>query len=464
MKIPEELYNYIISGNCVLFAGAGASMEAGAPSAQEIAQELSEKYLIGQHKEEPLSRVAAYIEAKPGLGRRIVVDYLINRLMHLKPSKAHLLLPMFNWAAIYTTNYDTLIELTYEIVKETRPKCKPVISSCDLMADMTDESNCVLLYKPHGCISRPSSSETPLVITEDDYYSAADNRKVIYRQLELHKYRSVFLFIGYSFSDFNLSQIWSEVSKELGKFSQWAYALWPDCSEVQRLMWRARYVELIDARFGEFMTELSSISFEEQKKREFSISNIALAELIKVLLFVIEAKDPFTKEHSLRVQKLTLMIAEEMAIPIQERQLLEIAALLHDVGYVTIPDSIIGKSGALLQSEFEIIRRHTIFGEKLLSSVQSLKSIAQIVRSHHELFNGQGYPDGLAGENIPQLARIIAVADNLDALMSNRPYRRSYKLEIAVAVINKDSGIRFDPTVVSALNRLYRHNKLTGFW
>jgi len=462
MKISEELYNYIISGNCVLFVGAGASMEAGTPSAQEIARELSEKYLQGQHKEEPLPRVAAYIEAKPGLGRRIVVDYLINRLSHLKPSKAHLLLPMFNWAAIYTTNYDTLIEQAYEKIGEARIKCKPIISSCDLTDNVTDSSNRVLLYKPHGCISRPSSNEAPLVITEDDYYSTTTNRKAIYRQLEIHKYSSVFLFIGYSFSDFNLSQIWFEVSKELGRFSQWAYAVWPNCSEIQKLMWRARNIELIDARFGEFMTELSSILFEEQKEREFSISNTALVELVKVLLFTIEAKDPFTKERSLRVQKLALMIAEEMAIPIHEYQLLEVAALLHDVGFVAVPDIIIKKPGVLTQSEFEIIRRHPIIGEQLLSSVPSLKSIAKIVRYHHERFGGGGYPDGLIGKSIPRPARIIAVADTLDVMMSVRPYRASFKLKEAVASINKASGIQFDPTVVSALSRLYRHNKLTG--
>ena len=199
MKIPEELYDYINSGNCVLFVGAGASIEAGAPSAQEMTRELSKKYLRGKHQEEPLSKVASYIETKPGLGRRLVVDYLINRLSPLKPSKAHLLLPKFRWTAIYTTNYDTLIEQAYEKVGV---KCKPIISSCDLVIDLINYYNYVLLYKPHGCISRPAVNETPIIITEDDYYSVANNRKAIYRQLEAHKYKSIFLFIGYSFSDF----------------------------------------------------------------------------------------------------------------------------------------------------------------------------------------------------------------------------------------------------------------------
>jgi len=139
-----------------------------------------------------------------------------------------------------------------------------------------------------------------------------------------------------------------------------------------------------------------------------------------------------------------------------------VAALLHDGGFVAVPDIIIKKPGVLTQSEFEIIRRHPIIGEQLLSSVPSLKSIAKIVRYHHERFGGGGYPDGLIGKSIPRPARIIAVADTLDVMMSVRPYRASFKLKEAVASINKASGIQFDPTVVSALSRLYRHNKLTG--
>jgi len=447
MKIPEELYNYIISGNCVLFVGAGASIEAGAPSAQEMTRELSKKYLQKQHQEEPLSKVASYIETKPGIGRRLVVDYLINRLSLLKPSKAHLLLPKFRWAAIYTANYDTLIEQAYERVGV---KYKPIMSSCDLVIDTNDYYSYVLLYKPHGCISRPAVSEAPIIITEDDYYSVADNRKAIYRQLELHKYKSVFLFIGYSFSDFNLSQIWFDVSKELGRFSQWAYALWPNCSEVQRATWRTRNLELIDMQFGEFMTKLSAISFEKREEQEFFISNPDLAELVKVLVSAIEAKDPYKMHHALRVQKLSLLIAEEMAIPIHEYQLLEIAALLYEVGYLAIPDVIIEKTGPLTQPEFELIKQHPIIGEQLLSSLPSLKSITKIVRHHHERFDGRGYPDRLIGENIPRPARIIAVADSLDAMMSDRTYRKALSKDKIIAEFKKGSGMQFDPEVVTS--------------
>ncbi len=301
-----------------------------------------------------------------------------------------------------------------------------------------------------------------MVITEDDYYSASDKRKAIYRQLEVHKYRSVFLFIGYSFSDFDLSKIWFDVLREMGKFSQWAYALWPNHSEVQMLTWRAKKVELIDMRFGEFMTELSSISLEEGREREFSISDTAIAEVVKAMVAIINAKDPIVMEHGPRIQKLALMISEEMGIPIYERQLIETAALLRDIGSIAVPDSILRKTSALSSSEWEILKGHPIVGEQLLSSIPGLKNIANIVRSLHERFDGKGYPDGLTGEHIPQPARIIVVASCLDALMSKRWYRPAFDLKEAIVEIKKNSDTEFDPTVVCALKRLYSQNKLVG--
>lgn len=464
MKIPERLYNSIVTGNCVLFVGAGASIEAGAPSAQRISQELAEKYLKGQHTEESLPRVASYIEKMPGLGRRVVAEHLLNRLTDLEPSEAHLRLPMFDWAAIYTTNYDTLIEQAYRKIRGDRIRCRAVICGRDLVNDSSDESPCIIVFKPHGCITRPFSDEAPMVVSEDDYYRGKGSKGIIYKRLELHKLQSIFLYVGYSFSDFNLSQVWFDVLNEMGKSAQWAYALWPGCSEAQQMLWRERYVELIDARFGEFMTELSSMSSRERKRREFSIGDTATAEFVDVLLSVMEARDPFLKAHSLRVQRLALMIGEEMALPFQEYRELETAALIHDIGHMGVPSGVIGKQGPLSEAEYELIRRHTIFGEQLLSRAQILKRFAKTARSHHEMLNGQGYPDGLLGQAIPRLVRVIAVADTMDALMCSRPYKRSYGLEESLAIIRKDSGTRYDPAVVDALNSLHLSSRLTQFW
>ncbi len=459
MKIPGELRSSIFSGNCVLFVGSGASTEADAPSAQEIARELSRRYLHGQHQDEPLSKIAAYIEADPKQGRKLVVDYLMNRLSRLQPSKTHLLLPKFDWAAIYTTNYDTLLEQTYAKIGI---KCKSIRSSRDLTADTNDKSHYVMVSKLHGCISKPFSEETPLVITEDDYYSAANNRKAILRQLEVHRYRSIFLFIGYSFSDLDLSQIWFDVAKELGEFSQGAYALWPNCSEAQRLMWRSRHVELIDAGFREFMKELSSLSSRELSGGKLPVNYTAPMEFAKVLLLLLGMKDPATKEHSWRVLKLATMLAEEMAVSCREHQSLEIAALLHDVGFIAIPDSVLHKQNPLSLTEWQIIQKHPIIGEQILVTHPKLRRIAQIVRCHHESYDGNGYPDGLAGRDIPRPARIIAVADHLDALTHERPYRRSIVLAQAVDYVRRSAAVQFDPVVVSALDKVLAGKKLTG--
>jgi len=145
-----------------------------------------------------------------------------------------------------------------------------------------------------------------------------------------------------------------------------------------------------------------------------------------------------------------------MAIPIHEYQLLEIAALFHDIGYMVIPDGIIRKPDKLTQIEWELSKQHPIIGEKIFSSVPSLKSIAKVVRCHHERFDGRGYPDGLIGEDIPRPARIIAVADCLDAMRSDRPYRQAISKDNIIAEFKEGSGKQFDPEVVDACLKLFR--------
>jgi HD-GYP domain-containing protein (c-di-GMP phosphodiesterase class II) len=150
------------------------------------------------------------------------------------------------------------------------------------------------------------------------------------------------------------------------------------------------------------------------------------------------------------------MIAEEMAIPIHEYQLLEMAALFHDVGYLVIPDVIMGKTSSLTQIEWGLSKQHPIIGEQIFSSAPSLKSIAKIVRYHHERFDGSGYPDGLIGENIPRLARIIAVADVVEAMSSRRPYRPALGIDKVLEEISKNKGTLYDPEVVDACLKLFK--------
>jgi HD-GYP domain-containing protein (c-di-GMP phosphodiesterase class II) len=167
---------------------------------------------------------------------------------------------------------------------------------------------------------------------------------------------------------------------------------------------------------------------------------------------VVEADDAYTGVHSRDVVELTLRVADELELTARERRDAEFAALLHDVGKVRVPKSIINKPGPLTREERAVMEQHTIEGERLLLRVGGLLGeIGRVVRSCHERFDGDGYPDGLAGERIPLLARIVSCCDAYNAMTSDRSYRRALPQETAIAELRAGSGTQFDPRVVDAL-------------
>jgi HD-GYP domain-containing protein (c-di-GMP phosphodiesterase class II) len=167
---------------------------------------------------------------------------------------------------------------------------------------------------------------------------------------------------------------------------------------------------------------------------------------------VVEADDGYTGEHSRDVVELTLSVAEELGLSERERRDAEFAALLHDVGKLRIPKEIINKPGKLTPEEWAIIKQHTIEGERLLHRVGGLLGeIGKIVRSCHERHDGSGYPDGLAGEEIPLVARIVACCDAWNAMTTDRSYRKAMPTPVALAELRQGSGTQFDPAVVDAL-------------
>jgi putative nucleotidyltransferase with HDIG domain len=169
---------------------------------------------------------------------------------------------------------------------------------------------------------------------------------------------------------------------------------------------------------------------------------------IKVLTAAIDARDPYTLGHSTRVAKLALRIGEAVGLSRQELDDLEIASLFHDVGKLKTPDYVLLKNGPLDEEEHRQIVSHCEHGAALLSRATSLQKYIPAVRHHHEWFNGQGYPDGLRGDDIPLHAAIIAVADAFDAMTSARPYKRSYSRDDAVLELNRFSGSQFNPWLV----------------
>ena len=178
-------------------------------------------------------------------------------------------------------------------------------------------------------------------------------------------------------------------------------------------------------------------------------------QTIEALAVAIDAKDNTTHQHLRRVVVYAEAIGKQLGLSESELKALRAGGLLHDIGKLAVPEHIISKPGRLTEEEFEKMKIHTMVGAEILSRVQFPYPVVPIVRSHHERWDGSGYPEGLRGEEIPIGARILAVVDSFDALSSDRQYRRALSPPEAMAVIKKDAGILYDPAVVAVLEELY---------
>jgi diguanylate cyclase (GGDEF)-like protein/putative nucleotidyltransferase with HDIG domain len=207
---------------------------------------------------------------------------------------------------------------------------------------------------------------------------------------------------------------------------------------------------------------------EEQKKRVHMEELQVIAEkehveqvcalhmrTIEGLALAIDAKDHTTHEHLYRVRTYAIEIAKEMGLSNEEMDALRAAALLHDIGKLAVPDHIINKPGRLTPEEFEKMKIHPVVGAGILERVSFPYPVAPIVRAHHEKWNGKGYPDGLRGEEIPIGARILGAVDCLDAVASDRQYRKALPLDEAIKLVVEESGNSYDPRVVEVLQRRY---------
>ncbi len=171
---------------------------------------------------------------------------------------------------------------------------------------------------------------------------------------------------------------------------------------------------------------------------------------IRTVVSLIDAKDDYTAGHSSRVTKYALMIADQLGFATEDRKRLELAALLHDVGKIGMPDSILKKPSGLTDEEFAIVKNHPSKGAEALEPIKQMKDIIPGVRYHHEKLNGRGYPAGLSGDQVPMDAQIICVGDSYDAMNSDRPYRKGLGMEESVRRLRQDSGTQFNPALVEA--------------
>ncbi len=181
---------------------------------------------------------------------------------------------------------------------------------------------------------------------------------------------------------------------------------------------------------------------------------------IRMLAAAIDEKDPYTRGHSGRVAKYSMLIGQELGMSAEDLDRLRISALLHDVGKIGVDDRVLKKPGSLTADEFALMKQHPVKGANIMRPVSQLKEMLPGIELHHEHVDGHGYPYGLAGHQIPLMARIIAIADTLDAVTTNRPYQSAMDLEYALAKIKSLAGTKFDAAVVTALENVIQKGKL----
>jgi HD-GYP domain-containing protein (c-di-GMP phosphodiesterase class II) len=217
---------------------------------------------------------------------------------------------------------------------------------------------------------------------------------------------------------------------------------------------------------GELATTFNTMSeeleqFVEDLKRAADENKALFMGSIQMLAGAVDEKDPYTRGHSDRVTKYSLMVAKEMGANDEFLEIVRISAQLHDVGKIGIEDRILKKPGALTPEEFEVMKTHTTKGANILRPVPQLSEMLPGIELHHEALNGRGYPYGLKGDEIPLLARVIAVADTFDALTTNRPYQKAYDPIEALGIIKNLSGQRLDPKAIAALLAVFQRGEIT---
>ena len=206
--------------------------------------------------------------------------------------------------------------------------------------------------------------------------------------------------------------------------------------------------------YQNYATTTARTEEKQQHIEELQLSQEHLADLylatIKSLALAIDAKDQYTHQHILRVQRYAVAVAKHLGLTGSELEAINTGALLHDIGKLGVPEYVLLKPGRLTDEEFAKIKQHPEIGAAILDPVEFPWPVLPVVRSHHEKWDGTGYPDGLAGEDIPRTARVLAVADVYDALTSSRSYRNAWTHERACEVIQKDRGTHFDPVIADA--------------
>jgi HD-GYP domain-containing protein (c-di-GMP phosphodiesterase class II) len=217
-------------------------------------------------------------------------------------------------------------------------------------------------------------------------------------------------------------------------------------SRIQEVAELAEGFNLAGEDIQRYISDLKAASEENRQLFRDSIRMIASA---------VDAKDPYTKGHSGRVSDYSVILARELGLPDDEVEKIETSAILHDVGKIGIEDRVLKKPGVLTNEEFDIMKRHTVMGFEIVRQVKQLGDMLPGIRWHHEALNGKGYPDGIMGDELPLMVRIIAVADTFDAITTDRPYQAGRDFPQALEILRKHAGSKYDPIVVDAMHTAY---------
>ena len=212
-------------------------------------------------------------------------------------------------------------------------------------------------------------------------------------------------------------------------------------------------LELFEALGNQIAIAIENASLYRQLDELFLSS-------IRAIVEAVDAKDPYTRGHSGRVEEYSLLIGEALSMERDELKDLSVSAILHDVGKIGVPDKILGKPGRLNESEFEYMKRHPEFGAAIIEPIARLRDLSPNILHHHEQYDGHGYPKGLKSERIPLYARIIGIADSFDAVTTDRPYRKRSSMEKGLTEVERGSGSQFDPKLVRVFVRVFKQKKL----
>ncbi len=228
-----------------------------------------------------------------------------------------------------------------------------------------------------------------------------------------------------------------------------------------------REVSLFDysQESSEPMPDYESINIMMWRFRELNrkVTNVTM-EALRVLVAAVEARDPYTKDHSVRVATFSRYIAEELDLPQSQTQMIHSAALLHDIGKIGISDAVLTKPGKLTEEEFSLIKQHPVIGVRILEQTRFFTSELPIIKHHHERFDGTGYPDGISGDSIPLGSRIITIADSTEAMLARRSYKEALDVGFVLQQLREGLGRQFDPMLAEMALKMIQQGILNKLW